>query len=868
MTRPYLLAQLDHGWQRPLILLSAPAGFGKTTLVAHWIAHWADRQTRRPPLFAWLSLDENDNDPVRFLAYLLASLQTAVPSLPTETQEALHAGQPAGPGLLTTLLNDLTAVADPLLLVLDDYHLIQDERIHEMVVFLLDRAPDNFHLLLTTREDPPLPLARLRGRSQLLELRQVDLAFSQDETAQFLTGVMGLALTAADTAILAARTEGWITGLQMAALSLRGRDDVAGFVAAFTGSHRFVLDYLMEEVLQRQPPEIQYFLRQTAVLDQLCGPLCDYLLPDLASAGQQTLEYLERANLFVVPLDDERCWYRYHHLFADLLRQRLAQSGAAQIARLQRRAGDWCAANGRVPEAIDYFIRAGAYSAAADLVAAVAEEYLMRSEILTLLGWFKALPEEEIRARPMLCIYHAGAMLITLEPLSAIEARLQQALTHKTGQTGGEVNIIQALITLLRGDIAQSIAQSQQALALIPAESLFLRSLVMQNLAFTHTLQGDIPVAVDLLLAAAREGEAAGNVMSQVISLAHAAEMMIYGGRLFEAQKLYEGAYEVAAAGRKRPLPIAGMALSGLGEIWREWNDLDKAEQYVTTGLELVHAWGDVGALDGYIWLTRLRQSQGDAAGARRAMAQSDDIAHRFDTTELDDVFVSLYRARLDVLQGRLETAVQWAETCAILQQPADEAPYHLWEIGRTTLAWLQLALGHRDEAAAILQDLLPRSQAKGRIGMAIEQMILLAVVHDAAGRQTAALAALKEALTLAQPERYARIFLDRGDVMRRLLAQLLTGPLPNSLAIYAHSLLTAFDSPSAVRQTTLAESLSERELEVLRLIVAGYSNREIARQLVVAVSTVKSHVNAIYAKLGVSRRAQAIARAHELALV
>ncbi len=868
VSRDRLRRRLDEGWQRPLCLISAPAGFGKTSLVADWLDRWAEAPAETQPAFAWLSLDENDNDPVRFLAYLLAALQTAVPDLSAELLAALQAGQPAGPALLTPLLNDLTAVTRPLILILDDYHLIQDERIHQLVGYLLDHRPDNFHLLLTTREDPPLPLARLRGRGQMVELRQADLAFTPEEAAQFLNEVMDLALTNADTAVLAARTEGWITGLQMAALSLQGRDDAARFVDAFSGSHRFVLDYLMEEVWQRQPPAIQRFLQQTAVLQQLTGPLCDYLIPDAQLPGQHILEYLERANLFVVPLDDERCWYRYHHLFADLLRRRLAQVDPAQVAEWQRRAGEWCAANGRIPEAIDYYLQAGAYGPAADLVTAVAEEYLMRSEMGALLGWLQALPENEIRARPMLCIYHAGAMLITLEPLAAIETRLQQALDHETGTTGGEVNVVQALISLLQGDVTHSITQSRQALELIPASSAFLRSLVMQNLAFSHTLQGDVPVALEMLLLAAREGEAAHNVMSQVISLAHAAEMTLYGGRLHEAKSLYESAYAVAANGRKRPLPIAGMALCGLGEIWREWNDLEKAEEYLTTGLELVHAWGDVGALDGYIWLTRLRQSQGDAAGARAIMTRAGSIAHRFDTTELDDVFVSLYRARLDVEQGRLDTAVHWAETCALLRQTADEAPFHLWEIGHTTLAWLKFALGEPAAAAAIVQDLLPRTQARGRTGMMIEQLVLLALAQAANGRQATAHTALQEALTLALPEQYVRVFVDRGAPMRRLLAGLLTSPLPAPLAAYAQSLLAAFDAPAVSSPSALAEPLSERELDVLRLIVAGHSNREIARELVIAVSTVKSHVNTIYAKLGVSRRAQAIARAHELALV
>ncbi|KAA3653570.1 MAG: hypothetical protein DWQ04_35145 [Chloroflexi bacterium] len=892
VARPRLAAILHRALSVPLTLVSAPAGFGKTTLVTNWI-----QQQPEKAAFAWLSLDERDNDPVRFLSYVVAALNTAVSDLSNDALTMLQNRQSLMIDVvLTQLLNELTAVSHPIILVLDDYHLIEDDDIHQGLAFVLDHIPNNFHLIVNTRSDPPLPLSRLRGRRQLVEIRQSDLAFSLEETTQFLNDLMKLDLSVDAVNALTERTEGWITGLQMAAVSMQGHTDLAGYVQAFTGSNRYVLDYLMEEVWQRQSPAIQDFLMKTAVLDELTGPLCDALVASgewqVASGNsalrsqplalsQEVLAFLDRTNLFVIPLDDDRQWYRYHHLFVDLLRQRLRQTQPQLALQLHHRAGEWYAENGRLSTAINHYLQATSFENAAALIELVAEDYLMRSEVETLLHWIGALPNEMLRERPLLYVYQAGAFLINGQSLVAIESQLEASLTDSEGATSGEVNVMRGLMAAFRGDVEESQILSELALKIMPSANHFLRSLVSQNMALAMALHGDVKLVIDKLMEAAEISAAADNIMSQVICLAHVGEFHIAGGRLRDARNVYQQCVELAVDDGKRPLPIAGIPQMGLGEIYREWNQLDKAEELLTQGLNNIHRWGEIGAMDGYIWLSRLRQAQGDFAGAQIAIEQATNIAVRFDASVMDDYLVGVHRTRLDIQQGRLETAVRWVKSVKLVDKTLENTPYHFWEIGRVTLIHLYLAQQSYSTALNILTDLLPRATRLGRAGVIIDALSLQAIAYFHTKQQDKAVTALQEALTLAEPEQYIRIFLDKGEPIQKLLIELLKKPVPLTQQAYIQKLLSnqvsggrfqqepgTHHSPLTTHHPSLIDPLSNRELEVLRLIATGATNREIAGQLVVAVSTIKTHINNIYGKLGVTRRPHAITRARELSLL
>jgi LuxR family maltose regulon positive regulatory protein len=793
--RPRLIEQLDAGLHRKLTLVSAPAGFGKTTLLSEWVGSCG-----RP--VGWVSLDEGDNDPARFLAYFVVALQTIETDIGKGVPSAFQAPQPPPiESVLTALVNDIAAIPDPFVLVLDDYHLITAQPIHDALTFLLDHLPPQMHLVIASRADPPLAVARLRGRGQLTELRQTDLRFTPDEAAAFLNQVMGLELSADDVAALASRTEGWIAGLQMAAVSMQGQEDIASFVHAFTGSDRYVLDYLVEEVLQWQPNSVQTFLLQTAILDRLTGPLCDAVMDwrlevggwkwegdqrptaDLQppTSSQQVLEYLEHANLFIVPLDNERQWYRYHRLFADLLRKRLHQAQPDLVPTLHHRASTWHEQNGLMATAIDHALSAGDLERAAHLIEQTAEATLMRSEIATFLSWMEMLPDELVRARPLLCLFHAGALLWGSRPLDAIEARLRDAVeADPDGSISGEVAAIRALLAAHQGDVRRSTELSHRALELLPEESLFLRSVVAGSLGLAYLWSDEVVAATQTFDELARIGQETGNFMLTVMALRRLAKLRRMQGQLHKARALYEQALELAVDRQGRPLPIAGLALIGLGELWREWNDLEAAMRDLTEGIELTSQWSEAGTVEGYIRVARVRQAQGDEDGAREAIQKAQQLALKTDTTEVDDLSVALHQARLWVAQGNLEAALRWVEErgldkdvdSAELEASDDLLNYHLRKYEHVVLARLLMAQDRPDEALTLLEPLLPRIEQQGRIGMAIEIHVLRALALQAQGDVAQAMTALECALSLAEPGGYVRIFVDEGPPMARLLYQ------------------------------------------------------------------------------------------------
>jgi LuxR family maltose regulon positive regulatory protein len=869
--RSHLIERLNEGLGRKLTLVSAPAGFGKTTLVGAWAASCG-----RP--VAWLSLDEGDNDPVRFLTYLAAALQM----VGVQVDEDAAATE----AFLTALVNQVDAV-DPFILVLDDYHFITAQPINDALTFLLDHLPGTMHLVIATRADPPLPVARLRGRGQLTELRLTDLRFTPEEVAEFLGRVMGLVLTADDVAALTSRTEGWIAGLQMAALSLQGKDDVSRFIAAFTGSNRYILDYLLEEVLHRESEQVQAFLLQTSILDRLCASLCDAVrfgkaespISDLQS--QAVLEHLESANLFVVPLDDRREWCRYHRLFADLLRQRLHQIHPDRVPGLHRRASGWLEQNGLMAEAIDHALAAEDLERAADLIEANAEATLMRGEVATFLRWIDALPDDLVRARPMLCILYAWMLLWQGQSLKLIESLLHDA-EEGDECVSGRATALRGLIAGLRGQTERTVELCSLALKQLPEEDRFVRPLALWLLRAIELAGGEGKADMQALDDVLRMSQSAGNVMLSVMIACNRAEILMRQGRPHEAAATYQKAVELATDVQGRRMPIAGQALIGLGELSREWGDLDAAERYLVEGIELTEQWTEVGPLEAYIAMARVRWAQGDMENAWDALQKAQELAVKYDVTDLDDLSVAMFRAWMWISQGDLEPARRWAEERGLFEyidtplqeKISDSYDLRMRKYELLVLARLLIAQEQPGEALKLLESLIPAAEWRGRPAMLVEIHALQALAYQAQGNLDRAMDALEYALSLAEPKEYVGIFAGEGEPMWVLLREAAKrGIMPG----YVNKLLAALgvseygsvgESRPHPHTQPLPEPLSERELEVLRLLNTHLSSTEIAEQLCISANTVRFHVKNIYGKLGVHSRSDAVQRARELGLL
>jgi LuxR family maltose regulon positive regulatory protein len=906
--RGRLVQALGEGLARGRVLVCAPAGFGKTALLADWA-----RGGGRP--VAWLGLDGGDSDPARFWRYVVAALDRARPGLAARVGPT----PPGSPeGLVTALINELVAEPGPdeVLLILDDYHLVDSGPVHESVAFLLENLPPGLRVVMSGRADPPLPLARLRARGQLAELRAADLRFTADEAAALLGEAAGPGLSGAAVEALTARTEGWAAGLQLAALSLRGHADAAGFVAAFGGSHRFVLDYLADEVLERQDGPVRAFLLETSVLERLSGELCDAVTG--RPGCQATLADIERAGLFLVPLDEVRSWWRYHHLFADLLRARLQAEQPGRAMALHRAAADWCEEHGLADDAVRHALAAGDAAWAARLVERHVEELLGRSEGATLRRWLSALPAEAVRDRPRLCLAqaYAAAQGFQLEALEALLDDAERAFAVSGDEpyedpAGRPVSVLanvpaaiaylRASLARLRGDAALAVGYHRQALAQLGEDEWLMRSFVRWSQAGVDWLGGRLGLAerglAEVLADLRTAGEAvrrAGGEPSEVLHAVPGGAGFFAGflamrvcydlGQVQRAQGNLDATlatYQRASgtAGESSQPPHLGLAHVGMAQVLYEQNELDAALDHATCGVTLCRQLAYTPALAaGLTILARIRQAHGDAGGALEAMGEAGQAGLSPQVAALLNLVPS-QRARLLLAQGDASAAAQWTTAAGL--SPDDEPDYPQ-EPAYLVLARVLLAQNDPGPALTLLQGLLGAAASQGRTGSIIEIQALRALALAACGDHASALGALTHAVTRACPQGYTRVFADEGAPMRALLTQLsAAGPGqqhaadridPGYLAALVHACGQADAAPPPRRAAAgppgLAEPLTDRELDVLRLIAAGKSNQRIAHDLVVALDTVKTHVTHILGKLGAANRTEAAARARQLGLI
>jgi LuxR family maltose regulon positive regulatory protein len=896
--RPRLIDRLNNGLAKGsrLALISASAGFGKTTLVSAWIAALTPSPSPNGGgegvRAAWLSLDGGDNDPARFLTYLIAALQTIQPGIGEGLSNALRASQPPqAEAILTALLNEISTVPESFLLVLDDYHVIDSKPVDDALAFLLEYQPPTMQLVIATREDPHLPLARLRARGQMTELRASDLRFSPAEAAEFLNQVMGLDLSERDISALEARTEGWIAGLQLAALSMQGREDIRGFIEAFTGSHRFVLDYLIEEVLRHQPEHIRNFLLQTAILDRLCAPLCNAVTG--REDGREMLDLLERSNLFLVPLDDRREWYRYHHLFAEVLQVYLWEGQSDRVSTLHGRASVWLEQHNLPADAIRHALDAKDFERAAELIERVWLAMDINYQGATWLGWVNALPDEMIRLRPVVSVGAAWALLGNGE-LEASEARLRDAERRLEDPAMGmivvdeaEFRVLPASIAAARayralalGDISGTKVYARQALALDPAGGSIHHTQAVSLLGIAEYASGDLGAAEQELLKFQALMWQANDIASAIGITFILSDIKLVQGRLREAVSAYRQSLQLAV-NRDAPFFLSASDLHrGLSELLCEQGDLDAAAQHLLTAEQL----GKQGATTGWphrlcIAQARMKEAQGDLAGALTLLEEAE---RQYVRNPLPDRPIAALKARTWARQGRAAEAWAWAREQNL--SPDDDLSYRR-EFEHLTLARALLARyktgradGDLQAGLELLARLLQAADAGGRKGSAIEILVQQALARQAEGDQPRALTSLERALMLAEPEGYMHIFVDEGEAMRllisdfRLQIEKRTRGQDRKLIGYADKILTAFPQPESNIQSPkskiLVEPLSERELDVLRLLRSELSGPEIARELIVSLNTLRTHTKSIFNKLGVNNRRAAVRRAEELDLL
>jgi len=887
----------DEGLRGKLTIVSAPAGYGKTTVVASWIEH-SQLQT------GWLSIDEADNDLTRFLTYFIAALQQLDEGIGLDVQAALSESQSVSiENLLTRLVNEIEGVAGErghkrkFVLVIDDYHLIKTQPVHDALNFLLDNMPTAMHLVVTGRSDPPVPISRLRVQGEVTEVRTPELKFTQDEVTAFLNDLMEFDLSAQEITALETRTEGWIASLQLAALSMQGREDMEEFIADFSGSHRYVIDYLIDEVMFRQTEHLQAFLCQTSILDRFCAPLCDTALG--ITSSRQILSDLEGANLFLIPLDDERYWYRYHHLFADFLGQRLREEDPEHIPELHRRASQWYEDEGLMDGAIQHALTAQDMERATRLVDQIAADLIVRREPNKLLKLVDQLPSERCQDYPMLCIWHAWGLLFHGN-LEAVEPVLQiaEANRGKVPETPipGYATTVRAYLANQMGELRKAITLTEQALEqMSDAEpdriTLIFRGAAIIWLGVNHRYLGDLDQASRYLEEAVSLNKEAKNYYGALAAMEQLADLSVIRGQLHAAEGIYRRGLQMAQTmsnqqgqGRGTLLAVSGL-YQGLGIVLYQWNDLVGAAPYIQRSVELDELGEAWGRLHSYRMLAYLKQAEGDNDVAYNLLGKASTIEENLDVRQIniatepgwEQMRILLSRARPDwayLLKdtaNRIELMSIGPDDSVDFSSPAGYAS----ESEYSDLARALIALDQAKEALPLLECLLKAAQSMGRYGDEIRILVLKALAFQTLEDKVSAVGSLSQALTMAKPEGYVRIFVDEGQPMADLLEQTIS---QNIEADYARNLLAAF--PEQVQQAVkfdvelitsiqpLVEPLSERELEVLRLMAAGLKYNDVADKLVVSVNTVRHHTRNIYSKLDVNSRSQAVARAQDLGLL
>jgi LuxR family maltose regulon positive regulatory protein len=843
--RSHLIEQLNEGLYRKLSLISAPAGFGKTTLVSEWAA-----SCRRPT--AWLSLDEGDNDLSRFLTYLISALQTISANVGEGLLNVLQSPQPPSTeSILTTLINEITTALDSCILVLDDYHVIESKAVDNALTFLLEYAPSEMHIVVTTREDPLFNLSRYRVRDELTELRANDLRFNPVEATDFLNRVMGLNLTEEDISILETRTEGWIAGLQLAALSMQGQDS-SSFIQSFSGSHFYVIDYLIEEVLNQQSESVQSFLLRTSILDRLCGALCEAVLLDRSASGQETLEYLERANMFLIPLDNERRWYRYHHLFVEFLRQRLQHQDPENIAQYQIRASEWHEKYGLEIDAFQYAVAANDIERADRLVEGDGIPMHFRGAGTDVLNWLTSLPEAELDARPSLWVIYASTLLFVgqhtavEQKLQAAEVALQDARSNdKAKDLVGRIASMRATLAVIQNDVETIIAEALRAQENLHPDNLIYRISATFALGTAYMFQGNKTAASQAFAEIISNGENSIYAIAATINLGQIQET---NNQLNLAAKTYESGLHLAG---DPPPPITCEGFLGLARIHYEWNDLDTAEQYGQQCFQMTQQMENVDSFASYgVFLSRLMLARGDVPSAVTVLEEAEEFVHQ-NNFEFRMPNVATAQVLTLLRGGDLEKAAQLAETHDL---PLSKARVHLAE-------------GNSSGALALLEKL--RQQAKDLPDEQLKVMVLQAVAYQAQDELVKALQVLQDALKLAEPNGFVRIFVDEGPAMGQLLSEATAQGIKVD---YVSKILAAFETkkqrPDLPPNQGLVEPLSKRELEILALIATGLKNKEIAEQLFISLNTVLYHIKNIYNKLGVKKRTLAIIKARDLNLL
>lgn len=940
LQRPHLLKLLLRSLDRPVCLVSAPAGFGKTSLLSGWCASAAGGDCR----LAWLTLDEGDNDPVRFWSYAAAALGAAQPGVGEGVRALLRsvaqapAGQ-AGFGWLeaaaTGLINDLDRCAAdyagaslPLILVLDDFHTVRNQAIHNALAFFIDYLPPYVHLVLLTRADPPLPLARLRARDQLVEIRAADLRFRAEESAAFLNQVAALDLSPEAVANLAARTEGWAAGLHLAALSLQGRDAPARerFIKEFRGTQHHIFNYLIEEVFSRQPPAIQRFLLRTSILGYLTPALCDAVVEGSKSGeanySQTMLSYLERENLFIAPLDEERRWYRYHPLFAEALAARLAEAEGESAPLLHRRAAAWYEAQGHLADAVRHALAAGDQEHVACLVEGAYRRLVMQGEIVLLRGWLDALPVELVRSRPRLGLAYAWALGLSdpqelqEQALRGVAAALDEpwapadpdaapasSRDPETDKLRGELLALRAVTESLRWECQRAVEHAQEAMWLlwpdswaeffqepptgpVSQEDIWLRAVILHALGNAYRWGGNVAAAertyretLRLTLGDSAPPASAFPMLALTAGL-QLGQVLVNQGRLRDAEGVYRDALARASGQSGDLAPFSGEVWIGLGELLAEQGRLSEAEASIRQGIAYCRRAGQpMGEVAGRLALVALAHALGQADVARAELGRAEQLAAGSGRARRSAVLpvVAARRAWLDLVTGNLVLAAQWAEGLAQRGSEREAFPCIIRDLEDLRLAEVRLAQGRLAEAEGILDATLRTAEAAGRAETVIEALALSACLFSKQGDDARAGRALARALAMAEPGGYMRTFVDRGAALAELLAQVARGRAGESFAAYARRLLALIpgtnSTPEAGRLAAaiaepLVEPLTPRELEILGLLARGAANQEIATQLCLTVGTVKGHINHILGKLAVRNRTEAALRARELGLV